>query len=56
MALTNVESLRLLSCETKLKYMCEKMDEIADIVRYMANRTTDDAKEGTKQCLDTKSE
>ena len=45
MAMTNVESLRLLSCETKLKYMCEKMDKIADIVRYMANRDTKDEKE-----------
>ena len=56
MALTNTKSLRLLSCETKLKYMCEKMDEIADLVRYMANRTADNAKEGTEGCLDTKSE
>ena len=36
--------------------LCNKLDDIADIVRYMANRNADDAKEGTERCLDTKSE
>ena len=56
MALTLSESIRLMLCADRLEHLCKTMDEIADIVRYMANRTADDAKEGTERCSDTKSE
>lgn len=36
--------------------LCEKMDEIAGIVRYMANRDSVDWKGHEQKCSDTKSE
>ena len=44
-----METLRtekaLLRCTDRLEHLCKMMDEIAEIVRYIANRDTKDEKE-----------
>lgn len=56
MAMTRAESVRLMLCTDRLEHLCKTMDEIADIVRYMANRDSADRKESEKDCLNSKQE
>lgn len=56
MGMTSADSVRLMLCVDRLEHLCEKMDEIAGIVRYMANRDSVEWKGHEQKCSDTKSE